>query len=166
MIIEQNVPTPVRIWAYCQDSIRSYENLIPFLMAGKYFSIGTRGIYVSFMKRYGSAGKKKYLEEYCKPRIKRLKRRCARYRALADRIQQNSGIPLENWLLSKADALTLIGKTLRYNPRGKYRANGKIHYITIQSCSGDGERIYCSNSLWPEGLDPLILLSLGFGKTL
>ena len=166
MIIEQNVPTPVRTWAYCQDMTRHYEKLISVLEAGSYFSMGTRGIYVCFMRRYGSAGKRKYLEEYCKPESERLERRCARYRALADIIRLNSGIPPENWLLSKEDALNLIGKTLRYKPRGKYRANGKIHYITLQSCSGDGERIFCSNSLWPDGLDPLTLLSLGFGKAL
>ena len=166
MIIEQNVPTPVRTWAYCQDMIRHYEKLIRFLEAGKYFSMGSHGIYVGFMKRFGSAGKKKFLEDYCKPEAKRLERRCARYRALADRIRQNSEIPPENWLMSKDDALNLIGHTLRYKNRGMFRRNGKLDYITLQSCSSDGERLFCSNSLWPEGLDPLILLSLGFGKSL
>ena len=164
MIIEQNVPTPVRTWAYCQDMTRHYEKLISVLEAGNYFSMGTRGIYVCFMRRYGSTGKKKYLEEYCKPESERLKRRCARYRVLADRIQQKSEIPLENWLLSKEEALNLIGNTLRYKPRGKFLNNGMLNYITLQSCSGDGERIFCSNSLWPDGLDSLILLSIGFGK--
>ena len=166
MIIEQNVPTPVRTWAYCQDMTRHYEKLISILEAGSYFDMGTRGIYVDAIKRYGSAGKKKYLENYCKPESERLRRRCTRYRALADRIQQESEIPLENWLLSKEEALNLIGETLRYKNRGRFRRNGEFHYITLQSCSGDGERIFCSNSLWPNGLDSLLLLSLGFGKAL
>ena len=166
MIIEQNVPTPVRIWACCQDTIRHYEKLILILESGKYFSLGTRGIYVGFMKRYGSTGKEKFLEEYCKTEMKRLERRCVKYRALADRIQQKSEIPPENWLLPKEDALNLIGKTLRYKNRGLFRRNGEFYYMTLQSCSSDGERLFCSNSLWPNGLDSLELLSLGFGKSL
>ena len=161
MILEQNVPPAVRTWAKCQVKVHACEKLTRFLSSGQYFSMGTRGIYTGFVKQYGSsAGKKKFLEEYCQPEVRRLQRCCARYRALAERIRRKTETVPEAWLLSKEEALSLIGTTLRY------QTHGKAHYITLNGSSDDGERIFCTNSLWPEGLDSLTLLSLGFGKDL
>ncbi len=105
-------------------------------------------------------GRKSILEEFCIPEATRLKRRCARYRALADRIRRNSAMPPECWLLSKDEALSLIGSTLHYGRHGKYC------YDTLQSCSEDGAQIYSSRNACPHGLTPLSFLSLGFGKAL
>ena len=159
MIIEQNVPTSIRNWAYCLVETLRYEAVINRLRAGNYFSLGTYGIYKCLVGRYGHAGKKKFVDEYCKPEIARLERRCARYRALADRIRQNSKMSPEHWLLSKDETLSLIGSTLHCGRHGKFR------YETLQGCSEDGEQIYSSRHTWPCGLTALSLLSLGFGKT-
>ena len=162
MIIEQNVPIPVRIWAECQVEIRSNECTIRLLEDGAPIDY----------RSYASIkviGRARYREECCKPKIARLKRRCAKYRALADRIRQEASNPPENWLLSKHEALNLIGSTLHYKVRGK------DVYDTLLRCSEDGEQIVSSKFNGTEGkflaaeadwLDALSLLSLGFGKAL
>ena len=166
MIIEQNVPAPVRTWAYCQVKVRSNERSIRLLEAGE--PVDYRS-YASIKVM----GRARYREEYCKPRIARLKRRCAKYRALADRIRQEASNPPENWLLSKHEALNMIGSTLHY------KVHGKDVYDTLLRCSEDGEQIFSSiyNSsggtvvsatsavnIGGTWLDSLTLLSLGFGK--
>ena len=162
MIIEQNVPTPVRTWAYCQVKIRSNERTIRLLRAGEPIDYNS---YAS-IKVIGFA---RYREECCKPKIAALKRSCAQYRALAERSRQKASNPPENWLLSKHEALNLIGSTLHYKVRGK------DVYDTLLRCSEDGEQIFSSRFNGAEGkflkvesewLDALSLLSLGFGKAL
>ena len=162
MIIEQNVPTPVRTWAECQVKILRNERTIHLLEDGKPIDYSS---YASIKVM----GRAKYREEFCKPEIARLEHRNAEYRALADRIRQESGITPENWLLSKDEALNLIGSTLHY------RIRGKEVYDTILRCSEDGERLFSSKLNGTEGkflkveadwLDALSLLSLGFGKAL
>jgi len=153
MIIEQNVPAPVRTWAYCQVKIRSNERTIRLLEEGKPID------YASFVL-IKMRGRARYREECCKPMIARLKRRNARYRDLAERSRQKNSNPPENWLLSKNEALNLIGSTLHY------RIHGKDVYDTLLRCSEDGERIFSSKFNSSNGLDPLSLLSLGFGEAL
>ena len=104
MPIEQNVPATIRNWAYCLVEIQRCEAVIRRLQSGSWFSLGTYGICKCFVERHGRAGKKKYLEEFCIPEAARLKRRCARYRALADRIRRNSAMPPERRLQSKDEA--------------------------------------------------------------
>lgn len=160
MMIEQNAPAAIRNWAYCQVEIRRYEKLIRLLDEGGYFSLSTYGTYWRFVRQYGNEGKQRYLEEYCKPRSARLKRRCGRYRALAKIIQSQSATPPENWLLSKEEALAMLGSTLHY------RRHGVVRYETIRECSDDGNRLFSAKHDAPDGLTPLSLLSLGFGKRL
>lgn len=160
MIIEQNVPTLVRTWAECQVEIRNNERTIRVLEEGKPIDFGS---YASIKV----IGRARYREGFCKPKIARLKRHCAKYRALADRIRQEVSNPPENWLLSKCEALNLIGSTLHY------RIQGNDVYDTLLRCSEDGEQIFSSRFNGAEGkflqaeadwLDALSLLSLGFGK--
>ena len=162
MIIEQNVPTPVRTWAECQVEIRNNERIIRYLEDGKPIDFSS----------YASSkvmGRARYREECCKPKIAELKRRCAECRELADKLRQEAGNSPENWLLSKREALNLIGSTLHY------KVHGKDVYDTLLRCSEDGEQIFSSKFNGAEGkfltveadwLDALSLLSLGFGKAL
>ena len=160
MILEQNVPAPIRTWAACQVKIRRCECAIRHLEAGE--PVDFRSF--AAMKALGRA---RYRADYCEPEIARLKRRCTRYRILADRIRRNSATPSERYLFSKDEALNLIGSTLHY------RIRGREVYDTLLRCSVDGERIFSSRFNGAEGkflaaeaqwLDPLSLLSLGFGK--
>lgn len=160
MIIEQNVPTPVRTWAEYQVEIRNNERTIRILEDGKPIDFDS---YASIKV----IGRAKYWEEYCKPKIAALKQRNAKCRELADKISRESRIPPENWLLSKHEALNLIGNTLHHTVRGK------DVYDTLLRCSEDGEQIFSSKHNGAEGkfltaeadwLDALSLLSLGFGK--
>ena len=162
MIIEQNVPTPVRTWAECQVEIRNNERTIRILEDGKPIDFSS---YAS-IKVIGWA---RYREECCKPKIAALKMRNARCRELADKVSRESEISPENWLLSKREALNLIGSTLHYT------VHGKDVYDTLLRCSEDGEQIFSSKFNGAEGkfltveadwLDALSLLSLGFGKAL
>ena len=162
MIIEQNVPTPVRTWAYCQVKIRRNEFLIRLMKKGNPIDYDT----FASIKVMGFV---RYREECCKPKIAALKQRNARCRELADKISRESVITPENWLLSKHEALNLIGATLHYTVRGK------DVYDTLLRCSEDGEQIFSSKFNGAEGkfltveadwLDALSLLSLGFGKAL
>ncbi len=114
-------------------------------------------------------GRARYREEFCKPEIARLEHHNDEYRAIADRIRRESAITPENWLLSKDEALNLIGSTLHY------RIHGKEVYDTILRCSEDGEQLFSSKFNGTEGkflkveadwLDAMSLLSLGFGKAL
>ena len=70
-------------------------------------------------------------------------------------------------MLSKTEALDLIGSTLHY------RVRGRDVYDTLLRCSEDGEQIFSSRFNGTEGkflkaesesLDALSLLSLGFGN--
>ena len=160
MIIEQNVPTPVRTWAECQVEIRNNERTIRLLGDGKPIDFSS---YASIKVM----GRAKYREDCCKPKIAALKQRNAKCRELADKISRESEIHPENWLLSKREALNLIGSTLHYEVRGK------DVYDTLLRCSEDGEQIFSSKFNGTEGkflnneaewLDSLTLLSLGFGK--
>ena len=162
MIIEQNVPTPVRTWAECQVEIRNNERIIRLLEDGQPIDFSS----FASIKVIGQA---RYREECCKPKIAELKRRCAECRELSDKISRESEISPENWLLSKPEALNLIGATLHYTVRGK------DVYDTLLRCSEDGEQIFSSKFNGAEGkfltaeadwLDALSLLSLGFGKAL
>jgi len=162
MIIEQNVPTPVRAWAECQVEIRNNERTIRLLEDGKPIDFDS---YASIKVM----GRARYREEYCKPQIAALKLRNARCRELADKISRESEISPENLLLSKHEALNLIGNTLHYEIKGKEV------YDTLLRCSEDGEQIVSSKFNGTEGkflateadwLDALSLLSLGFGKAL
>lgn len=162
MIIEQNVPTPVRTWAECQVKILRNERAIRLLEDGK-------PIDFSSFASIKVMGRARYREEFCKPEIARLKHHNDEYRALADRIRRESAITPENWLLSKDEALNLIGSTLHY------RIHGKEVYDTILRCSEDGEQLFSSKFNGTEGkflkveadwLDAMSLLSLGFGKAL
>ena len=161
MIIEQNVHTLVRTWAECQVEIRNNERTIRILEDGKPIDLNSYAL----IKVMGQA---KYREECCKPKIAALKQRNSKYRELADKISRESEIPPENWLLSKREALNLIGATLHYT------VCGKDVYDTLLRCSEDGEQIFSSKFNGVEGkflaveskwLDSLTLLSLGFGKT-
>ena len=160
MILEQNVPTPIRTWAACQVTIRRCERAIRLLEAGEPVDFRT----FALIRRLGRA---RYREEWCRAEIARLKRRCAQYRVLADRLCRAAGIAPETRLLSKAEALNLIGSTLHYSVRGR------DVYDTLLRCSEDGERIFSSRFNGAEGkflkaeaewLDPLSFLSLGFGS--
>ena len=162
MIIEQNVPTPVRTWAECQVEIRNNERTIRLLEDGKPIDFDS---YASIKVM----GRARYREECCKPQIAALKLCNARCRELADKISRESEISPENWLLSKHEALNLIGNTLHY------KIKGKEVYDTLLRCSEDGEQIVSSKFNGTEGkflaaeadwLDALSLLSLGFGKAL
>ena len=155
MIIEQNVPTSIRNWAYCLVETRRYEAVISRLRTGNHFSLGTYGIYKCLVGRHGRAGKKKFMDEYCKPEIARLKHRCAWYCAIAERIRLKSETAPENWLLSKDEMLSMVGSVLHFS------RNGKDVYDAIQGCSEDGNCLYTNSS---RVLDPMSLLSLGFGK--
>ena len=166
MILEQNVPAPIRTWAACQVKIRHGERAIRILEAGE--PVDFRGF--AAMKALGRA---RYRAECCTPEIARLKRCCARYRVLAGRLRRMAGITPETRLLSKSEALDLIGSTLHY------RVRGRDVYDTLLRCSEDGERIFSSIYDSPGGtvvsatsvtriggkwLDAMSLLSLGFGN--
>ena len=162
MIIEQNVPTSIRNWAECQVEIRNNERTIRLLEEGKPIDFNS---YASIKV----IGRARYQEECCKPKIAALKQRNAKCRELADKISRESKISPENWLLSKHEALNLIGATLHYT------VHGKDVYDTLLRCSEDGEQIFSSKFNGAEGkfltveadwLDALSLLSLGFGKAL
>ena len=162
MIIEQNVPTPVRTWAECQVRILRNERAIHLLEDGKPID------YSSFAS-LKVMGREKYREEFCKPEIARLEHHNAKWRELADKISRESEPHPENWLLSKREALNLIGATLHY------RIQGKDVYDTLLRCSEDGKQIFSSKFNGAEGkfltveskwLDTMSLLSLGFGKAL
>ena len=161
MILEQNVPTPIRTWAACQVKIRRNERAIRLLEAGEPVDFRTFAL-------IRTLGRARYRGEYCAPEIARLKRRCTRYRVLAGRIRRDTGIAPETRLLSKNGALSLIGSTLHY------RIRGRDVYDTLLRCSEDGEQIFSSRFNGAEGkflkaeaesLDPLSLLSLGFGNS-
>ena len=160
MIIEQNVPTTVRTWAECQVEIRNNERTIRILEDGKPIDYGS---YASIKV----IGRARYREKCCKPKIAELKQRNAKCRELADKISRESRISPEHWLLSKHEALNLIGNTLHYTVRGK------DVYDTLLRCSEDGEQVFSSKFNGAEGkflkveadwLDAMSLLSLGFGK--
>jgi len=160
MIIEQNVPTPVRAWAECQVEIRNNERTIRLLEDGNPIDFSS---YASIKVM----GRAMYREECCKQKIAELRRRCTECRELADKLRQEAGNSPESWLLSKHEALSLIGSTLHY------RIRGKEVYDTILRCSEDGEQLFSSRFNGAEGkflrteaecLDALSLLSLGFGK--
>ena len=160
MILEQNVPATIRTWAACQVKLRSHARTIRILEAGEPVDFRTFGL-------IRALGRTRYRETYCVPEIARLKRRCARYRVLAERIRRESAMPPENSLLTNDEALSLIGSTLHCNVRGK------AVYDTLLRCSEDGARIYSTRFNGAEGkfladeaqwLDPLSLLSLGFGR--
>ena len=162
MIIEQNVPTPVRTWAECQVEIRNNERTIRILEDGKPIDFNS----YATIKVIGRA---RYREEFCKPKIAALKQRNATCRELADKICRESEVAPGNWVLSKHEALNLIGSTLHYTVRGK------DVYDTLLRCSEDGEQIFSSKFNGADGkfltaeadwLDALSLLSLGFGKAL
>ena len=160
MILEQNVPAPIRTWAACQVKIRRCECAIRHLEAGEPVDFRTFAM-------IRALGRVRYREEWCTPEIARLERRCTRYRILADRIRSEAGITPETRLLSKTEALNLIGSTLHYSVRGK------DVYDTLLRCSEDGERLFSARFNGTEGkflreeeesLDALSLLSLGFGN--
>ena len=162
MIIEQNVPTPVRTWAECQVEIRNNEHTIRLLEEGQPIDFGS-------FASIKVMGRDRYREECCKPKIAALKQRNSKCLELADKISRESEISPENWLLSKHEALNLIGNTLHY------KIKGKEVYDTLLRCSEDGEQIVSSKFNGTEGkflaaeadwLDALSLLSLGFGKVL
>ena len=160
MIIEQNVPTHVRIWAECLVEIRNNERTIRLLEDGKPIDFNS-------FASIKVMGRVKYREEYCKPKIAELKRRCAECRKLADKLYPKAGNPPEKRLLSKREALNLVGATLHY------KVHGKDVYDTLLWCSEDGEQIFSSRFNGAEGkflqaeadgIVALSLLCLGFGK--
>ena len=93
MPIEQNIPATIRNRAYCLVEIQRYEAVVRRLDSGCWFSIGTHGICKSFIGRHGSAGKKKFSEEFRIPRSRAAEAPFVRYRALADRTRRNPVMP-------------------------------------------------------------------------
>ena len=83
MIIEQNVPTPVRAWAECQVDIRNNERTIRLLEDGKPIDFDS---YASIKVM----GRARYREECCRPKIAALKQRNVECRERADRLRHTT----------------------------------------------------------------------------
>ena len=147
MILEPNVPKSVRNWAACQVCIRRLETVIALLSAGKPTCLGESW-------RLRQLGREKFITQVAEPKLRRLKRRVRRCRALAGAIE--SQYEPQKHLLGKREFLELIGSTLHFTTRHKET------FLTLQSCSSDGERICCGSH--DGGIDPLDLLSFGFGR--
>lgn len=148
MILEVNVPKTIRNWAVCQVNLRSAELRIETLAAGHPLCPGHYGV-------IKGCGKAWFLEHIAKPEIRRLERRCHRYRVLVQTIEEHFS-PRE-YLPAPREMVEMTGKTLHYT------RNGREIFETLQYCSGDGEKLF---SRIHHEIDALRLLSLGFGRTL
>ena len=147
MILEPNVPKSVRNWAACQVRIRKAEHLIERLSAGR----------PTTYRQFGelkALGREKFTAQVAIPERRRLERLIRRYRAIAEATEAQ-GEPQKH-LLGKREMLELIGNTLHFT------LHRKETFLTLQSCSADGERIYCD--LDKGGIDALDLLNFGFGR--
>ena len=102
------------------------------------------------------SGKAWFLEHIAKPEIRRLERRCRRYRALAQAIEARF-FPRE-YLAAPRELVEMIGSTLHYT------RHGREVFETLQYCSQDGKKLF--SHIHREGIDAVKLLSLGFGRTL
>ena len=148
MILEVNVPKTIRNWAVCQVNLRSAELRIDRLAGGHPLCPGHYGV-------IKGSGKAWFLEHIAKPEIRRLERRCRRYRALAEAIEERFS-PRE-YLPARRQMVEMTCKTLHYT------RNGREIFDTLQYCSEDGEKLF---SRIHGEIDALELLSLGFGRTL
>ena len=151
MILEPNVPKYARNWAVCQVMLARTERALMSLRVGKPTTL-SESWFIKFK------GREKFIEEVARPAIPRLERGCRRYRAIAEAIEAQ-GDP-EKHLLSQREMLELIGNTLHFTSRNKLL---KETFLTLQSCSPDGERLFGSFPA-ENGIDALDLLSLGFGR--
>jgi len=152
MILEPNVPNPVRKWAVCRVGIRKSEYLIERLSAGSPTSYRQVGA----LKTLGRA---KFIAQVAEPELRRLERRCRRYRVIAQALETLCAP--QKYLLDKRGMLEMIGNTLHFS------LHHNELYMTLQYCSPDGERLFGSASDecgFAKGIDALALLSLGFGR--
>ena len=153
MILEVNVPKTIRNWAVCQVNLRNAEQRIETLAAGHPLCPGHYGV-------IKGSGKAWFLEHIAKPEIRRLERRCRRYRALVQSIEDRQDP--ERYLPARREMAEMTGKTLHYT------RNGREVFETLQYGSEDGEKLF--SRIHREGssqeIDALMLLSLGFGRTL
>ena len=147
MILEPNVPKSVRNWAACQVCIRRLETVIALLSAGKPTCL-------SESWRLRQLGREKFISQVAEPELRRLKRRVRFYHAIVEAIE--SQCEPRKHLLCKREFLELIGNTLHFTTRHKET------FLTLQSCSSNGERIH--GDPHDDGIDPLDLLSFGFGR--
>jgi len=155
MIVCPNIPKSVQHLACIQLEIDKCEKRIHLLYSGDFVSYKLFCIRKTLVGRQGRVGKKKFLMEYVRPEITRLKQRSLKCRVVSTRLCKKLGMPLEHWLLSKNEMLSMIGSTLFFH------VSCNNVYDTIQGCSEDGEKLYTSSG---RILDSLSLLSLGFGK--
>ena len=153
MILEVNVPKTIRNWAICQVYLRDTEDVIETLAGGHPLCPGHYGV-------IKGSGKAWFLEHIAKPQIRRLERRCRRYRALAQAIEERFS-PRE-YLAARREMLEMIGSTLHYT------RHGREVFETLQGCTEDGEKLFSRIHLEDsdDEIDALMLLSLGFGRTL
>lgn len=161
MILEPNVPDYVRRWAVCQVELRLTRYALKRYQAGDPATLSQ-----SWMIRH--RGRQKFIEEVAKPAIRRLERRRRRYQTLI-RAYAAQGSPLR-YLSGRKEMLELIGNILHCRDK---RSRSDM-FVTLQCCSRDGKRLFSSPSdasvYTPEdprcGFDELVLLGLGFGRTL
>ncbi|MBQ6598141.1 MAG: hypothetical protein IJH79_11370, partial [Lentisphaeria bacterium] len=105
MILEVNVPKTIRNWAVCQVNLRNAEQRIETLAAGHPLCPGHYGV-------IKGSGKAWFLEHIAKPEIRRLERRCRRYRALAQAIE--ACFTPREYLATCRELVEMIGSTLHY----------------------------------------------------
>ena len=153
MILEVNVPKTIRNWAVCQVNVRNAEQRLEQLAKGQ---TGDPNHYWLIKSR----GKAWFIEHVITRRIHRQERRCRRYRALAQAIEASFS-PRE-YLAARREMVEMVGKTLHYTQ------NGREVFETLQYCSKNGEKLFSSihEEDSEEEIDALMLLSLGFGRTL
>jgi len=153
MILEVNVPKTIRNWAVCQVNLRNAEQSMEQLAKGQ---TGDPNHYWLIKSR----GKAWFIEHVITRRIRRQERRCRRYRTLMQAIEARF-TPRE-YLAARREMLEMIGSTLHYT------RNGREVFETLQYGSEDGEKLF--SRIHREGssqeIDALMLLSLGFGRTL
>ncbi len=147
MILEVNVPKTIRNWAVCQVYLRDAEDRMETLAAGHPLGPG----------HYGTiqcCGRAWFIEHVAKPAIRRMERRCRRYRALAQTIEAR--FSPRDYLPARRELVEMIGNTLHYT------RHGREVFETLQYCSKDGKKLF--SHIHPEGIDAVEMLSLGFGR--
>ena len=153
MILEVNVPKTIRNWAVCQVNLRNAEQRMAQLAKGQ---TGDPNHYWLIKSR----GRAWFIEHVITHRIRRLERRCRRYRALAQAIEAR--FSPRDYLPARRELVEMIGNTLHYTLRGREV------FETLQYCSRDGEKLFSDIHRKAEenGIDAVTLLSLGFGRSI
>ncbi|MBQ9337794.1 MAG: hypothetical protein IJS14_10930 [Lentisphaeria bacterium] len=153
MILEVNVPKTIRNWAVCQVNLHHAEQRMEMLAGGQTGDPNHHWL----IKARGRAW---FIEHIVEPKIRRLKRACRRYRALAEAIEVR--FDPQGYLADRNELVDMIGSTLHYTRRGREV------FETLQYCSEDGQKLFSNlhQEARDDGIDAVTLLSLGFGRSI